>query len=391
MKRIPRRTAEATLALALLVLAPSSARSGALPAAAVFLSPTGNDAAACTAAAPCRTLDRGYRAARPGQVVELAAGRYPGGAIGVDERKRAEADVVFRPAPRAAVTVGGELEIYGSHLTIRDLKLAEGWKTYRQTLDVTLRNVSSRHFFIWSSRRVSVVGGEVGPSDGSDYDPQISEESGSRLAPRDILIDGVDFHDWLRPAGSGFHTECLQVGAGVNVTIRRSRFRNCATHDIFIRSWGGINGGIHALKGWVLENNFFGETADGYYAIQFLNDLGSSDADFLVRSNSFLQGIHVDRQRTTVTVDSNIFSEQPAGSCGGDVYRYNVVESGVRCGPTDRIGRVRYRNRAALDLHLLPGSAGIDQGNPSGHPRSDIDGQRRPSGRRADAGADEAP
>jgi hypothetical protein len=359
----------------------------------VFLSPTGVDTNPCTAAARCRTLDRAYRVASPGNSVELAAGSYPGGAINVDTTKTSLTDVVFRPATGATVTISAEVNVSGSHIEFRDLKFAGGWKTLLGAADVTFRNISSRHFFIWSSSNISMIGGEVGPSDGSDYDSMITESAGARVAPKDLLIDGVNFHDWWRPAGSDFHTECLQVGAGVNVTIRNSRFWNCATHDIFIRSWGGINNGIHELKGWLIENNFFARTQDGFYAIQFVNDLGFSMADFVVRNNSFLQGIFIDGPTTNVTVDSNIFSEQATYGCSGDVYRNNIYETlqgtGGPCGATDRVTAVQYVNRAALDLHLRAGSPGIDQGNPASFPATDIDGQARPRGAAPDVGADE--
>ena len=59
----------------------------ACPSPSVFLSPAGNDGSNCSAAAPCRTLDRGYHAAAPGAVVQLAAGTYPGGTITFDGSK----------------------------------------------------------------------------------------------------------------------------------------------------------------------------------------------------------------------------------------------------------------------------------------------------------------
>jgi hypothetical protein len=323
----------------------------------------------------------------------MAGGSYSGGTVNNDSSKTSASDVVFRPAPGASVTVTSELQIYGDHLELRDLDLAGGWKALPGADDITFRNVHHQHFFIWSASNVSLIGGDVG-TDGTrvDYDSQITEYSGSRVAPRDILIDGVHFHDWIDvDPGQANHIECLQVGAGVNVTIRNSRFEECGTHDIFIRSWGGINGGVHELKGWLIENNFFGKTLNGYYAIQFVNDLGYSTADFVVRNNSFLQAIYIEPgTKTNVTVDSNILSEQASYNCGGDVYRYNVIESGSKCGSTDRVAAVQYVNRAALDLHLRPGSAGIGHGNPSGYPGTDIDGEARPRGGTPDAGADES-
>src|SRR5438093_13535104 len=45
---------------------------------ALFVSPSGSDRKACTEAAPCRSFERAYRLARPGQTVKLAAGTYGG-------------------------------------------------------------------------------------------------------------------------------------------------------------------------------------------------------------------------------------------------------------------------------------------------------------------------
>ena len=46
-------------------------------------------------------------------------------------------------------------------------------------------------------------------------------------------------------------------------------------------------------------------------------------------------------------------------------------------------------NAAAGDLHLKPGSAAIDSGDPASYPARDIDGNARPGGAAPDAGADE--
>jgi hypothetical protein len=45
--------------------------------AQVYLSPTGSDTAACTQAAPCRSMTRGYNVASTGNVIQMAAGVYP--------------------------------------------------------------------------------------------------------------------------------------------------------------------------------------------------------------------------------------------------------------------------------------------------------------------------
>ena len=42
------------------------------------------------------------------------------------------------------------------------------------------------------------------------------------------------------------------------------------------------------------------------------------------------------------------------------------------------------------NLHLSAGAAAINVGDPTSYPSQDIDGQTRPNGNTADAGADEA-
>jgi hypothetical protein len=76
----------------------------------VYVSPRGSDAHRCTRASPCKSFDRAYRVATPGQTIELAGGTYPPQLIKVDPTKvHATKNVVFRPAPGARVMIAGEL------------------------------------------------------------------------------------------------------------------------------------------------------------------------------------------------------------------------------------------------------------------------------------------
>ena len=50
----------------------------------VYVLASGSDTSSCTSLAPCRTLDRAYKVAKHGFVVEVAAGTYPGQTLSAD-------------------------------------------------------------------------------------------------------------------------------------------------------------------------------------------------------------------------------------------------------------------------------------------------------------------
>ena len=140
----------------------STALDAAAPAPAVFVSTTGSDLGNCSQSSPCRSLARAYRLARPGQVVEVAGGSYPGEAIEVDSSKSSSADVVFRPAAGASVRVGAGvagLEVRASHLTVVGLVL-DYWSVSGS--DVTMRAIDGQSFYV-SGGDVLVDGGDYGP------------------------------------------------------------------------------------------------------------------------------------------------------------------------------------------------------------------------------------
>jgi hypothetical protein len=76
-------------------------------------------------------------------------------------------------------------------------------------------------------------------------------------------------------------------------------------------------------------------------------------------------------------------------------YRSNLFAFGQKChasdkvvGSIDALGFVAPR-ATEPDLHLTPGSPAVDAGARRDFPARDIDGNVRPRGRAADAGADE--
>ncbi len=75
---------------------------------------------------------------------------------------------------------------------------------------------------------------------------------------RDVLVDGVTFHDVLftdESTWGGKHPDCLEsYGFTANVTIRNSRFERCGNTFIGWYTDFGSNSGL------VVENNLFHKT-----------------------------------------------------------------------------------------------------------------------------------
>jgi hypothetical protein len=363
----------------------------------LYVSTGGSDYGPCSQAKPCQSFLRAYQTAQPGQVIEVAGGDYGEQSIQGDWQAASTQPILFQPAAGAKVNVTGGVYILGSHVEFRDMAFKDGWQA-KGGKDITLRNISAGSMFIFSASNVRVLGGEVGPGQGLDFDSIISSaaEAGA-TPPTNILIDGVYFHDWWRPAGTDFHTECLQVGSGINVTIQNSRFQHCATHDIFIRSWGEANGAQHQLRNWLIQNNYFDKTLDGFYIMQIAegSDPKQPCENFIIRNNSALQPIYSGCPAggaTGIRIESNIFPNMAKYACQSTTARwdYNIYGSGVKCGPHDRIAASGFMNPDALDLRLKKGAPAINRGNPKSFPKRDIQGHRRPIGKKPDAGAVEA-
>jgi hypothetical protein len=357
----------------------------------LFVSATGSPGSRCTQSSPCGSFQRAYELAKSGQVVEVAAGTYPEQEL---EGTRSEPKVVFRPSPDATVNVDF-FNVYADHVEVRDFK-GGGFNTYAEVDGFTARNLDISIFGIYGSSNVSIIGGDIGPSyrngpnGQSTYVSYITYGANGTQAPRNILIDGAYIHDYRRSSPDE-HLECLHIPGGDGITIRNSRFRRCDVFNIFFTKWAGPD----PPKNVLIENNFFDKpTLDGgygvcctYYAVHF-SDAMERFENITLRYNSAANAEFSVGQgpKTNVRFIANVGVR---GSCPNDiVFSYNVWD-GRRCGRTDRRERNPFVDPASSNLHLRPGSAAINAGDPKVFPRRDIDGQRRPLGKRPDAGADE--
>jgi hypothetical protein len=280
---------------------------------------------------------------------------------------------VFRPAPGAKVVTGEVLLDGAGNMEFQRMRIGD-YQVNAGSHDVVFRDVATRFFFIRSSDRISIIGGSVGGiTDGTSATVGSAYESTEPA--RDILIDGVSFHDMTRASVPEQHAECLFIQSVDGFVLRNSTFRRCDVFDVYANN---IDVGPQ-LRNVVIE-----------YSLYISNSAGERPLEGLViRNNSFLQGFHLDVAGYTHSrVVANISPLEQAQCTPGIEWAYNVFDNAA-CGPTDVRAPLGYTDAATGDVHLAEGAAAIDLDRSASAPATDIDGDKRPIGAAADAGADE--
>ncbi|MCW3001750.1 MAG: hypothetical protein JWQ20_1048 [Conexibacter sp.] len=367
------------------VIAPPAA------SAAVYLSPAGSDSASCSAAAPCRSFDRGYRAAPAGDEVVLAGGAYGGQALANLPVKASAAKVAFHPAAGAAVRLGYLRIDNSDNIEVRDVQ-TDGWGVQGGSAHVVLRNLSvfdrTDGGFFGGADDVQVIGGEIGridPDDGIHFNNAYGTNT-------NITIDGLFMHDLTRTKDPSSHDDCIQTGDVTNLVIRNSRFVNCGTQGVFLNPY---NGG--ATKNITIENTWFGPAQLGYNSLYVGDAVGVT-----VRNNSFSDSLYVSPTSSGVSFVGNILGRVDGSTCSSavsssDVFDYNMSPSscsGAKHHVTNSAVLSQFVNAgasaaSAMDLHLKAGAMAIDRDTSGNYPANDYDGQGRPIGTAPDIGADE--
>ena len=227
--------------------------------AQVYLAPTGSDTAACTQTAPCRSMSRGYAVATAGNAIQLADGVYPAQNV---------------PSGTKAVTFRG-----GSGVVVRQLYTMAANATFDGVNLDAAGAVTNGAVLEFDAPNSVFKNASVG---------NVTDEKGS-LAHSNCtgcVYDNVNFHD-VRIATDGIHNECLYSQAP-NITVKNSRFTNCATMDIFFTR--GTWWGQPTYGGFTLLNNYFGKTyklggAVHYYTVVWANNNPIDRAT--IRGNTF--------------------------------------------------------------------------------------------------------
>jgi len=209
------------------------------------------------------------------------AGTYAAQTVLPDTSKTTGLDVIFQPV--GAVTLGG-LKITASHVEFRNMT-TPGWTVNPGSAFVTLRNVTSTApIFITSASNVSVLGGSAGPAAGTYLanGSQIKAATSSTVPPRNIVIDGVTFHDYRKAPGTANHVDCLHIMSGDGITIRNSNFYNCEAFNVLFTVYGSAG----SPKNVLVDNNSFQCCYSGYYTLMLGGGHGEVFTNFVIRNNT---------------------------------------------------------------------------------------------------------
>jgi hypothetical protein len=384
----------------------------------VFVSPTGSDAADClSAGSACATFDRAYRVAAAGDTVQVADGTYPAQTFAAPS-KPAGGNVVFQPAPGAAVTLGG-LVTGSDYVTLCDLTIdvgtghgAGGWantashvalsEVRLHGLYVTV-SVAGASDVVWSGGEVGVAGQTGGKRScaGGDAEPvQIADSD-------HVTFEGIAFHPQDADTAdstcgtNGFHLEMLRLDANTAFfTLSRSTFDDgdhSGTSSVFITT---PQSGTELPHDLTFMNNFFG-TIDGSTGSFDVHSNVTTCQNFTFAYNTLTTGPGALQCATydNVLYDGNLGWKASFAGCDGTYVR-NVWQDELdnTCGSDTWVQGTRYAIDAlglATDhFHLAPGSPAIDAGETAGTCTAllgaiDHDGEPRPAGAACDAGADE--
>jgi hypothetical protein len=352
------RIAAAVASALATIVSPAHVGEAKLPT--LHVAPNGRDGARCTAAVPCRSFERAYRVARPGQTVIVAPGHYGPQVIPFSGAKNA-AGANVRFLARPGVVVDGDIVVYGSHVTMRGSP-KRALRLHTLFSRVTSANATSHQLFenlhgatfqIWGTHYVAIRKSEWGPGiEPADSESRITPDGGVLNSyPTHILLDRIQIHDQNSHDLQTHHNGGMELVAGRDITIRNSRFYHDVVYDIEVQDF--TNSGCCGMKygnptGVTLEGNVFEAPVlgppygspnepDGQAEVQF-DPRGGGWSDWTIRRNLFEGGL------ATAFDGSGSFYRQfriernlagRLSDCGGQgqgaVWQDNVVAQG-RCG-----------------------------------------------------------
>jgi hypothetical protein len=280
------------------VVSPGMAIPQDAAAATLYVATDGSDDDACTRAEPCRSFDRAYDRAAPGDRVEVAGGTYRG-SEDITGDKSSIVPVVIAAAAGASVTVTGGVDVVADYVTVRRMR-ANGFGVASRNptnpiRGVRLEKVKGRIVFVQNTRNLVVTASEFGPN--RDKETAIV---GAWPASYDVTFANNYFHD-TRPTSNTVHVECIEANNVQGLNVLNNRFERCGYFGILPgRLFASPN--PRALR---LEGNHFGKTYN--CALSSC----TSKAHWGIAPYSIMFGL--DRWEGASVIKNNFFETAPGG------------------------------------------------------------------------------
>lgn len=273
------------------------------------------------------------------------------------------------------------------------LRVQNGSSTTLGSQNINVDNSTMRDvLFVGILKNLSVTNSFIGAPLGQPLEtgvPAVQRYNGTDPGPDTVTFDRDTFEN-IGSTTAGDHTECLHVwGQASNVNVLNSKFIACgknaqATADLNYQAEGSSNR---------IENNFF--DLNNTYAVLLGCGGGTAGQNTLFDYNSsrgpFYWGGACPAGNGNV-VRGNYMPYNVSGCDSNVTYDRNVWQSAggtSTCSANDTaVTTLDFVDAANMDLHLVNGANAVGMGS-STYPATDIDGQSRPMGTAADAGADE--
>ena len=412
-----------------------------------FVNASGSDRGSCRRSAPCKTFDRAYQVASPGETISVAGGVYSSTwpaagahAIMKPGKPAGSAPITFTcsgpvrfdaTAPNFMIYPGvHSLNFRGGCFRFHIVQIGLGGYSGLVSKitfdgvkmdsfecagcdDLTIRDSEIGPMVACHGKGTTGVGGNGGPITSAMWCSDSDAGSGAYWASQPRGNDDVQTEPYIHNGGAGFpdnillegnlihgmqtkdptnaHTGGLLIWNANGVTMRNNVFKNNAIYDVLVDG---------TAANWVVENNFFGwpvqPLGNGVGAVETPKDwreFGSKDAvvhrNWLIRYNSFAHGLSLGRNSlNNVRVIGNILGNY-SNCTSGAFFDSNVTIAARACGANaKRRARYPYANYAKVDFHLRAGiSLPVSSRSSDSRIRADFDGDLRQTPR--SAGADE--
>lgn len=356
------RTQETNVYKALVALGgtwPAVTPTPAPAAAALTVSPTGDDATCSSGGTPCGSFSRAYELAPPGTTIDVSAGSYPSQVIPYLDSKPAgsicRAAETFRDGTatplnlsgcvtfqaEGAVTVSGKLLVAVPYVRLVGItagSLNIGWDgslggpcSAYDVHDVIAEGIVASSLQVGGATYTYIEGGSFGGTD-----PGVSSAiagcypgNGQPSTQSDhLVIDGATFHDVIQTA-QGQHLECVHWFDGSESVIRDTIFVNCAQFDLSIQPDGTTPGAD--ASGMLIA----GDTFDVPCSAQTLNTAGGQCGANEALTTQCFAGQPVP---TDVTIESSVFvggnAPQFISNTGGACFSPTLVTGNTLGGYT---------------------------------------------------------